>query len=219
MTCRCIRSGYWWVLIPAQRERLERIAHRVGRSTKAVMRDAIDAYTLPCARSRHEALRSLTGLAAPIDHWDRMEGEIAREAAGGREYPISPTRTPRIENQRWRRPLIRCESHVVGPPTRSLRWIEAWWNGRSRATGMPTRRSCASRPIACTPSLTASRGTWTSPMRPYSGRSWRCGGSCPASAIRIGSRRGPTDSLSASRSPSRVEPGGRASGRSGWTNQ
>ena len=71
------------LLTPAQRERLQRIASREGRSLGAVIRDAIDAYTLPRARPREEALRSLTGLGAPVDDWERMKAEIARGAAGG----------------------------------------------------------------------------------------------------------------------------------------
>src|SRR3990170_3082732 len=47
------------LLTPAQRERLQRIAVREGRSLGAVIRDAIDAYPLPRARPRDEALRSL----------------------------------------------------------------------------------------------------------------------------------------------------------------
>lgn len=70
------------LLTPAQRQRLERIAAREGRSLGAVIRDAIDAYTLPRARPPGEALRSLTGLGAPVDDWEVMKAEIARGAAG-----------------------------------------------------------------------------------------------------------------------------------------
>ncbi len=73
------------LLTPDQRERLERIATREGRSLGAVIRDAIDAYTLPRARPRDEALQSLVGLDAPVDDWARMKGEIVRGAAGARE--------------------------------------------------------------------------------------------------------------------------------------
>jgi hypothetical protein len=48
----------------------------------AVIRDAIDAYTLPRARPREEALRSLIALEAPVDDWDRMKLEIVRGASG-----------------------------------------------------------------------------------------------------------------------------------------
>lgn len=70
------------LLTPSQRARLERIAIREGRSLGAVIRDAIDAYTLPRARPRHEALRSLMRLEAPVDDWERMKAEIAEGAAG-----------------------------------------------------------------------------------------------------------------------------------------
>jgi len=73
------------LLTPAQRERLQRIAVREGRSLGAVIRDAIDAYTLPRARPRDEALRSLVHLGAPVDDWERMKAEIARGAVGSRE--------------------------------------------------------------------------------------------------------------------------------------
>jgi len=49
----------------------------------AVIRDAVDAYTLPRARPRHEALRSLTSLGAPVADWDVMKAEIERGAAMG----------------------------------------------------------------------------------------------------------------------------------------
>lgn len=70
------------LLTPAQRSRLERIATREGRSVGAVIRDAVEAYTLPRARPRQEALRSLTSLGAPVDDWERMKAEIARGASG-----------------------------------------------------------------------------------------------------------------------------------------
>ncbi len=72
------------LLTSAQRARLERIAAREGRSVGAVIREAVDAYTLPRARPRQEALQSLTSLGAPVDDWERMKGEIARGASVGR---------------------------------------------------------------------------------------------------------------------------------------
>lgn len=72
------------LLTPAQRQRLERIAVREGRSLGAVIRDAIDAYTLPRARPPGEALRSLTRLDAPVDDWEVMKADIALGAAGSR---------------------------------------------------------------------------------------------------------------------------------------
>ncbi len=72
------------LLTPGQRARLERIAARERRSVGAVIRDAVDAYTLPRARPRQEALESLTSIGAPVDDWERMKDEIARGADRGR---------------------------------------------------------------------------------------------------------------------------------------
>lgn len=77
----CMLSERTQVLLTStQRARLERIAAREGRSLGAVIRDAVDAYTLPRARPRDEALRSLTSLEAPIDDWEQMKTEIVRGA-------------------------------------------------------------------------------------------------------------------------------------------
>ena len=70
------------LLTPSQRERLQRIATREGRSLGAVIRDAIDAYTLPRARAPREALLSLFGHGAPVADWDVMKAEIERGALG-----------------------------------------------------------------------------------------------------------------------------------------
>ena len=70
------------LLTPEQRARLERIAVREGRSLGAVIRDAVDAYTLPRARPRDEALRSLFSHGAPVSDWDVMKAEIERGALG-----------------------------------------------------------------------------------------------------------------------------------------
>ena len=81
----CMHSERTQVLLtPAQRARLERIATREGRSLGAVIRDAIDAYTLPRARPRDEALQSLMALGAPVDDWARMKSEIAQGTSGDR---------------------------------------------------------------------------------------------------------------------------------------
>ena len=77
----CMLSERTQVLLTSsQRARLERIAAREGRSLGAVIRDAVDAYTLPRARPRDEALRSLTSLGAPVDDWEQMKAEIVRGA-------------------------------------------------------------------------------------------------------------------------------------------
>src|SRR5437762_14111135 len=70
------------LLTREQRARLERIATREGRSLGAVIRDAVDAYTLPRARPRDEALKSLLSLGAPVDDWQQMKAEIVRGAVG-----------------------------------------------------------------------------------------------------------------------------------------
>lgn len=70
------------LLTPTQRARLERIAAREGRSMGAVIRDAVDAYTVPRARPRQEAFRSLTSLGIPVDDWERMKDQIRRGATG-----------------------------------------------------------------------------------------------------------------------------------------
>ena len=70
------------LLTPEQRARLERIAVREGRSLGAVIRDAVDAYTLPRVRPRRDALRSLIALGAPVADWDVMKAEIERGVLG-----------------------------------------------------------------------------------------------------------------------------------------
>jgi hypothetical protein len=70
------------LLTPEQRARLERLAARENRSMGSVIRDAIDAYTLPRARPREEALRSLLNQNAPVADWDVMKAEIALGALG-----------------------------------------------------------------------------------------------------------------------------------------
>jgi len=70
------------LLTPSQRQRLERIASREGRSLGAVIRDAVDAYTLQRARPRHEALQSLFAQDAPVADWEVMKEEIERGALG-----------------------------------------------------------------------------------------------------------------------------------------
>jgi hypothetical protein len=70
------------LLTPEQRKRLERIAAREGRSLGAVIRDAVDAYTLPRARPPSEVLRSLYALNAPVADWETMKAEIERGALG-----------------------------------------------------------------------------------------------------------------------------------------
>jgi hypothetical protein len=76
------------LLSPSQRSRLERIAARENRSMGAVIRDAIDAYTLPRARSRADALQALFSHDAPVADWDVMKAEIEQGALGTKDYPL-----------------------------------------------------------------------------------------------------------------------------------
>jgi predicted DNA-binding protein len=81
----CMHSERTQVLLsPEQRERLERIAAREGRSLGAVIRDAVDAYTLPRARPQHEILDSLFAIDAPVADWGQMKREIIEGAIGER---------------------------------------------------------------------------------------------------------------------------------------
>lgn len=69
------------LLTPEQRARLERIANRAGTSVGAVIREAIEQYTVPRSRPREEALEDLLELDAPVDDWAVMKEEISRGAA------------------------------------------------------------------------------------------------------------------------------------------
>lgn len=81
----CMHSERTQVLLtPEQRERLARIATREGRSLGAVIRDAVDAYTLPRGRAPHEILRSLFAINAPVADWEQMKREIIEGATGER---------------------------------------------------------------------------------------------------------------------------------------
>lgn len=66
------------LLTRPQRDRLERIAAQERRSIGAVIRAAIDAYTLERGRPADEALASLFSLEAPVADWAQMKAEIAR---------------------------------------------------------------------------------------------------------------------------------------------
>lgn len=68
------------LLTPEQRARVERIAQREQRSIGAVIRDAVDRYTVPRSRPRDEALEDLFALDAPVDDWATMKAEIERGA-------------------------------------------------------------------------------------------------------------------------------------------
>lgn len=70
------------LLTPEQRARLERIAAQRGISLGAAIREAIDTYGAPPARSRADALDALFQLEAPVDEWDTMKREIIEGASG-----------------------------------------------------------------------------------------------------------------------------------------
>ncbi len=63
--------------------RLRRAARRDRRSLGAVIRDAVDAYTLGTAARRRDAIRHLVGLEAPVNDWDVLKAEIISGATAG----------------------------------------------------------------------------------------------------------------------------------------
>jgi predicted DNA-binding protein len=68
---------------PEQRERLEDVARREGKSVGAVVRDAIDAQVPRQRRSRREAMEDLFSIEAPVADWPRMKAEIIAGAIDG----------------------------------------------------------------------------------------------------------------------------------------
>ncbi|MGH3443049.1 MAG: ribbon-helix-helix protein, CopG family [Nitriliruptorales bacterium] len=70
------------LLTPEQRARLERIAARRNVSVGAVIREAIQHYTLPRIRPREDALEDLFAVGAAVDDWEAMKDEIRRGALG-----------------------------------------------------------------------------------------------------------------------------------------
>ena len=77
----CMLSERTQVLLtPAQRKRLERLSEDRQLSMGALIREAIDAYTVPAVRSRSEAAELLYSLEAPVDDWEVMKDEILRGA-------------------------------------------------------------------------------------------------------------------------------------------
>ena len=59
-----------------QRERIERMAAREGRSVGSVIREAIESYTAVGPRSRKEAAEALIAMDLPAGDWDQMKAEI-----------------------------------------------------------------------------------------------------------------------------------------------
>ena len=77
----CMLSERTQVLLsPAQRRRLERLAEERQISMGALIREAIDSYTVPATRSRRAAADLLYSLDAPVGDWEVMKEEIQRGA-------------------------------------------------------------------------------------------------------------------------------------------
>lgn len=70
------------LLTPDQRRRLQRLAEERRVSVGALIRDAVDAYFVPTARTRGEALADLFAVDAPVSDWETMKAEILRGATG-----------------------------------------------------------------------------------------------------------------------------------------
>ena len=68
------------LLTPAQRNRLERLAEERRQSVGAIIREAIEVYTVPTMNSRREAADALLALEAPVADWVEMKAEILRGA-------------------------------------------------------------------------------------------------------------------------------------------
>ncbi|MCA1570226.1 MAG: ribbon-helix-helix domain-containing protein [Chloroflexi bacterium] len=66
-----------------QRERLERVATREGRSVGSVIHEAVDAYTAARPRSRAEAAAALIAMEPPVGDWEEMKAEIVDGALAG----------------------------------------------------------------------------------------------------------------------------------------
>ena len=79
----CMLSERTQVLLtPVQRKRLERMAEDRRLSMGALIREAIDAYTVPGSRTPREAADALLSIEAPVEDWDEMKSEILRGAIG-----------------------------------------------------------------------------------------------------------------------------------------
>lgn len=71
------------LLTREQRERLERLAAREGRSVGSVIREAIESYTTTGPRSRAEAAEAIIAMDLPVAEWEDMKAEIIAGATGG----------------------------------------------------------------------------------------------------------------------------------------
>ena len=80
----CMFSERTQVLLSReQRERLERLAAREGRSVGSVIREAIESYTAVGPRSRTEAAEALIAMNEPVGDWAEMKADIADSRAHG----------------------------------------------------------------------------------------------------------------------------------------
>jgi hypothetical protein len=93
------------LLSPEQRARLERIAADRRISVGAVIREAVDAFTVPRRKPPRDAFERLIALGAPVGDWQTMKQEIERGATGGpsltvfrRYWTLRPA-----ERKAWRR--------------------------------------------------------------------------------------------------------------------
>lgn len=70
-----------------QRERLERMASREGRSVGSVIREAVESYTAASPRSRADAAAAMIAMELPVGDWDQMKAEIVEAALAGLPDP------------------------------------------------------------------------------------------------------------------------------------
>lgn len=71
------------LLTREQRDRLERLAAREGRSVGSVIREAIESYTTTGPHSRAEAAEAIIAMDLPIGDWEQMKAEIISGATSG----------------------------------------------------------------------------------------------------------------------------------------
>ena len=73
------------LLSPEQLRRVKRLARQQRRSVGAVIREAVDSYTLPSQEgdARRAAIERLLALeAAPVDDWEVMKAQILAGSLG-----------------------------------------------------------------------------------------------------------------------------------------
>ncbi|MBA3367298.1 MAG: ribbon-helix-helix protein, CopG family [Geodermatophilaceae bacterium] len=67
------------LLSPEQRRRLERLARHEGKSVGAVIREAIEKYTVE-SLGEQDDLAAVFALDLPVSEWADMKAEIMRAA-------------------------------------------------------------------------------------------------------------------------------------------